>query len=173
MKPYARHLPEILVATAVAIGCSSAFAQSLAMTYNLNGQDAQRGGAPSCTSFPRAASCAQTEPLPRFSREAPQKTTVAVPARPAEPSLIPYLGEAATRSAETRTPSADSGQPDFKFHLGSRARAGRSEDELERRLRNAAYESRTSRSGFNAVGLELVVPIRTRVLNSPDPAPPE
>lgn len=178
MKRVSPHLSALILAMAVTTASPSVSAQSLALTYKLHGNDDARPASTNCARWiGPAASCGSAEPLRHFSRQSDVKTvpaaSVAAPMRPAEPSLIPYRGEAAARSNDARTPTGDPSQADFNFHFGSRARAGRNEDDLERRLRNAAYESRANRSSLNAVGLELVVPIQTRLLKSPDPAPPE
>lgn len=177
-----RHLLSLAIA-ALASLCAPVFAQSLSLSYQLDANaHAQRASIANagCAAFRWIASvgsCGKTEALGRFSRQvpgdqalarfAPASQSSAAPSPRREADEIPYLGES-TRTAGHDARSQT--EPEVSMKIGERLRV---REDIERRYTDAAQESRFKRNIINALGLEIMVPIHSKLHQSADPAIPQ
>src|SRR5207247_1933949 len=113
----------------------------------------------------------------RFSRQAQGEETVArLFERPAsathaaspkdEAGVIPFLGE----NPRAATSDARQSEPEFNVKIGERPRV---REDIERRFTDAAQEARFNKNTINALGLEFIVPIQSKLRQSADPVIPQ
>src|SRR5581483_11264121 len=97
---------------------------------------------------------------------APVSANASAPRAPAaDPTGIPFLGEEPPHSA------SDTRGVDPELNLTMERPRVRSD--IERRFYDAAQEARFNRNAINALGLELMLPIQSKVKQSADPALPD